>query len=519
MNVEKRNVPKSVTRRRLVQNALASGMTLATPMMPPAVASTTAQESPALLGEIVVDLLSDPGTLDPALTYAFDGWSIVHSLYDAPIQFGPNGEIQPLAAESFTQLDPTTFEIRLRQGLLFHDGKPVTSAAVTRAVRHLQASRPPVSDLFSVVSAVEEVDATTARLRCAEPCAWLPAQIAVWMLLLPKQFDAASLTESSVGSGPYKLDAYEPGNEVHLIRNEAYTWPSPKGLPLAERIRFRFVPEAATRLSDLLSGGASIIASMPFEQRRAIDDGGARSIDAPTVGAAWVRIATDTPPFDDARVRQALNHAVDVQAIIDGLLSGQGTRLASFYPDERALGFDPSRQPFSFDQERARQLLSDAGHGDGLSTVMDIATTERQDIAEAIAAMLGDVGITVELRPAEQATFNEQWSDPAAAPLRFATWRPLYDPHTLLSLVVSSSGFLSRYSNPRADELIQSAAAEPDRTGRNALYQQLGQTLMDEPAAIYLWNLSSLYGVAESVDGWSPRGDEYVIPTRGYGQA
>ncbi len=501
------------SRRRFVQaplaGAIAAGALRAN--------SLAAQSGGALLPEVVIDLPSDPRTLDPALTYSFGGWSIVHSLYDAPIQFGPNGELQPLAAESFTQIDPVTFEFRLRPGLSFHDGSPVSSAAVTRGVRHAQASQPPVSDLFAGISAVEEVNELTVRLRCSEPCAWLPAQLAVWLLLLPDGADATTLTEAPVGSGPYRFEAYEAGRQITLVRNDAYTWPSPKGTPLAERVVFRFVPEPATRVADLLSGTASLIASVPAEQRQAIE-GGASSVEGPTVGSAWIRIATDVPPFDGPRVRQALNYAVDVQAVVEALLGGQGTRLASLFPDERALGFDPTLQPFPFDPDRARQLLAAAGVEEGLEVTLELATTERQDVVEAVAAMLGDVGVVASVQASEGATFNERWADPNAPALRFATWRPLYDPHTLLSLVFASDGFLSRHRNSRVDQLISAAAAEVDRARRDALYQELGRVLVEEPAAIYLWNLSSLYGVREGLEGWTPRGDEYIIPTQGYGQ-
>ena len=520
MNAKIDVVSNALSRRRLIQAPLAGGLAFALGggwLAPRGLAS--AQEGAEFAPEIVIDLPSDPRTLDPALTYAFGGWSIVHSIYDAPIQFGPDGEVQPLAAETFSQVDPSTFELRLRRGLLFHDGSPVTSAAVTRGVQHMKESQSQVADLFAVVTAVEEIDELAVRIRCSEASAWLPAQMAVWLPLLPEGSTAETMTTAPVGSGPYRFEAYRSGSEISLVRNEDYTWPSPKGAPLADRVVFRFVPEPATRVADLLSGAASIIAAVPSEQRDAIDSGGAQSVDAATLGSAWIRIGTDVPPFDDPRVRQALNYAVDAQAIVDALLGGQGNRLASLFPDERALGFDPALQPFAFDPDRARHLLSEAGVDDGFEAVLEFATTERQDVMEAIAAMLGEVGIGVTVRASDDATFNEQWADPAAPPLRFATWRPLYDPHTLLSLVFASEGFLSRHSNPRADELIRGAAAEADRAQRHARYQELGRVLADEPAAIYLWNLSSLYGVATSVADWSPRGDEYIIPTRGYGQS
>ena len=105
--------------------------------------------------------------------------------------------------------------------------------------------------------------------------------------------------------------------------------------------------------------------------------------------------------------------------------------------------------------------------------------------------------------------------DPEAPPLRYASWRPMYDPNTFLTLVIASDGFLSRYSNADADDLIARAGAEPDVDARNALYQELGRLLQDDPAAIYLWNAVTRYGIHDRLAGWQPRGDDYILLTEG----
>ena len=96
--------------------------------------------------------------------------------------------------------------------------------------------------------------------------------------------------------------------------------------------------------------------------------------------------------------------------------------------------------------------------------------------------------------------------------MRYLTWRPLYDPYTLLSLVVSNTGFLSRYDNPDAQALIDAGAVEPDPEVRDGIYQQLGRVLHDAPAAIYLWSLTSFYGVGRDAPAWTPRPDDWILP-------
>ncbi len=470
-----------------------------------------AQTPVALPNQLVVDLDGEVDVFDPALTYTTRGWSIVHSIYDALVDFASDGSVVPLAAESFTTADAVTFDVTLREGMTFHDGSPVTTAAITRSIEHMRASESQVADTISVVDRVEEIDELTARIVCSEPAAWLPSQLAVWQVLLPEGATPESVQSAPIGSGPYRWGSFEPGSQVTLLRNDAYTWDSPKGQAVADELVYRFVAESSTRVADLATGQADLIARIPQEQAAGISSDSGTVEVAHILATAFVRIATDVEPFDDPRVRQALNHAVDVQTIASALESEDSKRLASFYPDERALGFDPDLEPFTYDRDKARSLLADAGYPDGFDTSIEVSGQASAIYAEAIAAQLGEVGVNTRVVVAEAGTFNSGWGDAEAPPLRYASWRPMYDPNTFLSLVVQSDGYLSRYSNADVDRLIAEAASEPDRTARDELYQELGRTLKDDPAAIYLWSPVTRYGVSPELERWVPRGDDYIL--------
>lgn len=479
-----------------------------------------AQESPVaspvatdLPPELVIDLNGPPDNLDPALAYSVRDWSIVHSVYDAIIDFAEDGTLVPLAAEEFSTDDAMTFRVKLRHGMTFHDGSPVTSAAITRAVDHLQATDSQITDLFRGITEVREIDDLTAEIITEEPSAWLPAQMAVWLVLFPESATPESLAADPVGSGPYIFESQDAGNSVTLRRNPDYTWGSPKGVPIAEHVTFRFVPESATRVADLTTGTAQIVSAIPVDQLQAIESAGHTVVTTPILGTTFVRIATDVAPFDDARVRQALNYGVDVQAIADAIVGPDARRLASFFPDPRGLGFDESLAPFAYDPDRARELLAEAGLADGFDAGIEVVASSRTDVVEAIVAQLMDVGIRLKIVTTELAAFNQGWPNPDAPALRYASWRPLYDPHSFLSLVIDSDGFLSRFSNAEVDDLIRSAATEPGADARQKLYQQLGALLQEEPAAIYLWNATANYGIADTFLNWTPRGDQYIVPT------
>jgi peptide/nickel transport system substrate-binding protein len=504
---------RSVSRRSFLGIASAAGMTVATRGLS---FSALAQAEPGQIDELVIDLSSEVLTLDPALVYDIDGWSIVHSVYDSLVQYTPSGELQLVLAKSLTQVDPTSWEIELLPDLTFHNGEPLTSSAITYTISHLVDDKvaSDVGGNFKVITGVEEVDELTARLHLSQPAPWLPSMMAPWLVPIPALYALDNdFAASPVGTGPYKFVEWEQGDHITLEANWDYFASSPKGQPIAGTVTYRFVPEPSTRVADLLSGSAGIIRTIP-DQAQPVENGGATLSTEPVSGAAFVRVATDVEPFSEPRVRQALNHAVDVDAIVQALLLGNGKRLASLFV-EGGLGYDPKLAPFAFDPEKAKSLLAEAGLADGFATQLEHTTDANPDLIAAIAGQLADVGIEVELQPRDTAAFNQTWKDSNAAPLRFVTWRPLFDPYTLLSLVVSNQGFLSRYSSDAAQALIDAAAVEPDPAKRAETYQQLAQVLQDDPAAIYLYNLTALYGTAADVPEWTRRPDDYIIATKG----
>jgi peptide/nickel transport system substrate-binding protein len=229
-----------------------------------------------------------------------------------------------------------------------------------------------------------------------------------------------------------------------------------------------------------------------------------------------VRVQNNIDPFSDPQVRMAMNFAVDVQSIVDALAGGNGVPLANLFVPS-TIGYDPNLSAYAYDIDQAKSLLAAAGFADGFSTSMDVSATERLDIAQAVAAQLGDAGIDVEVAQKELAVFNapEQWPGeaPDSAAVRLISWRPLFDPYTLLSLMFSNTGFLSRFDDPTIQDLIDAFSTETDPEKRLSIGRELGKEMHDNPAAVYLYDLTAIYGVAEGTPPWSPRADEYVIAT------
>jgi peptide/nickel transport system substrate-binding protein len=466
---------------------------------------------------LTIDLTGSPDYWDPALTRSTRDWSILHSIFDSIVHLSESGEIVPLAAESVTTIDELTLEVTLRKGLLFHDGTPVHADAIKRGIEWVQQSEGPATGNFSVISSVEVIDESTARIVTSTPAAWLLSQLAVWLVLFPDGMTTETFAAAPVGAGPYRFVSSSPGSDVVLERNPDYFANSPKGEPIAERVTYRFVPESVTRIADLATGQADLVQNVPIDQHQAVADAGAEIIETPVLGVAFLRIATDVAPFDDPRVCQALNYAIDVETIAQQLVSTEAHRLGSLFPDARGIGFDPDLAPFAYDPERARALLEEVGVGDGTSIDFQVVSGERDDMFDAISSQLEDVGFKVTPVTSDLATFNSQWQDKSAAPIRFVTWRPMFDPHTLLSLMYLSTGPLSRFNDPDVDAIILAAAEDTDPASRASRYRELGRLMQERPGAVYLWNLTSTFGAGKKAATWQPRADDYVIATGGNG--
>jgi peptide/nickel transport system substrate-binding protein len=320
-----------------------------------------------------------------------------------------------------------------------------------------------------------------------------------------------------VGTGPYRFVSSSPGSDVVLERNPDYFANSPKGEPIADQVTYRFVPESVTRIADLATGQADLVQNVPIDQHQAVIDAGAEIVETSVLGVAFLRIATDVAPFDDPRVCQALNHAIDVETIAQQLVSPEAHRLGSLFPDARGIGFDPDLAPFAYDPDRARTLLAEAGVKEGTAIEFQVVSGERDDMFVAISSQLEDIGFSVTPVTTDLATFNSQWQDKSAAPIRFVTWRPMFDPHTLLSLMYLSTGPLSRFNDPDADAIILAAAEDSDPASRSERYRELGRLMQERPGAVYLWNLTSTFGAGDKAVGWQPRADDYVIATGGNG--
>jgi len=494
----------------------------AKPTEPPKPASTTAPaiaakptEAPlikpavaALAGTLVIANQSDLESGHPYLNYQHNAESVIRHVFDNLVEATPDGQLVPGLAESYRIVDDKTIEFKLRRGVKFHNGEDFNADAVKFSVERMQdpETKSGVAAAYKSIEKVSVVDPYTVQFNLAQPDAGLLWALAYQLAALPPRYyqevGIQGFAQKPIGTGPYKFVEWVRGDHVTLEANENYWDGSPKGKPGVKTVIFRPITEDSTRVAALQSGQVQIARNIPSDLAPSLEtaETGTMAVAATTLPIIHLDAKNDGPT-KDPRVRQALNYAIDVETIMKDLRRTPGNRLAAPL-SQSTLGFDPSLKAYTYDPAKAKQLLAEAGFASGFETKMDYADLEPKQVVEGIQAYLGAVGVKAELVPYELGTFNQIWvsQQEKVAPLRFGTWGGKVDPNNL-ELFITCKGLLSRYCNPKVDDLWTQQKTTYDQAQRAKLIGELAKILHDDAAQVYLYPVVEFYGVSKKVKG------------------
>ena len=480
--------------------------------------------------EIRVGFTQDALSLDPAIPGNRDTETIIRNMYDGLLTRDPSMKVVPELAESWRQVDPITYEFKLRDGVRFHDGTPMTAEDVKFTFERVLQGKiggvtNPRKDLLGPMQRVEVVDPHTVRFVMAVPWPLLPAMLPFQEIVseafVRSHGDQALVTQED-GTGPFRLEEWHRGDSIVMARFPGYYGGSPDIPPVGparvDRVIYRIMPDDATRVTALLAGDVEIINALPVTAIRRVQASPETQVQ--TVNGTrsfFLSINNAKPPFNDLRVRQALNHAVDRKLIVAKLPNGLATPLnGPLSPD--AFAFDPNLPEYAYDPAKAKALLAEAGAGDPRLTIdTDGAGKE---IAEAIAAMLGRSGITAKVQVWETSVLVPIWRDPGKRmdrDLFFTSWgNASLDPSDILMPTLRSGGRgnTAGYSNPQVDKLLDAADFETDTDKRRALYLRVQTIVHADAPWVFLWLPRDVYGVSKRVHGFKPQADGKINLSR-----
>lgn len=477
--------------------------------------------------ELRVGFTVDAMTLDPANHRNRETQTIIRNMYDGVLTRDSKMNILPELAESWTQIDPQTYEFKIRQGVTFHDGTPMTVEDIKFTFERLTVENAmggqtsPRKSLLGPLDTIEIVDDQTVRMNLSAPWPILPAMLP-FQEIVSKDFvervGSEGMATQVNGTGPFKLAQWRTGDSVVMERFEDYYGGSPDipeaGKACVERVIFRIIPENASRVAALLSGDVHIVNELPAHAMKQVEANADTDVKLVN-GTRTFFIALDNggKPFDDPRVRRAANHALDKQLVIDRILEGTATPLNGVMSPD-AFAFNADLTEYSYDPEKARALLAEAGYPDGVEVTLEVEGA-LQNQAEAIAAVMIRGGFKVNLQVGESTTLRQRWIgvEQREGDMWLTSWgNGSLDPVDIMepTLKTGGRGNSAGYSNARVDELIDLAEVEVDAVQREAYYKE-AQALVNEDAPwVFLWLPQDIYGVSKRVTNWSPSPDSRI---------
>lgn len=443
----------------------------------------------------------------------------VGSLIVEPLFWVPpdSDEAQPILAEGYELVDDKTVRISLRKNIKFTNGEPFNADAVVHSFDiFTDIKTTPAYGRYSVViDRAEKVDDYTVMLHLKQRYPALNLVLSQVFIVPPGYWQEVGgpdgFGSKPIGTGPFQLADWVRDSELVMEANPDYWGEAPEGI---ERIVLRPIPDDMVRASALMAGEFDIATNVPIAASAQIS--GQSSLEVMSIPSYRIftvslsNLPGQESPLHDVRVRQAINYAVDKEGIIKGLFQGQARSLNGQLLRKEQVGFNPEIGDYPYDPEKAKALLAEAGYPDGFDITFKFPTgryAQDREVAEAVAGMLGAVGVRTQMVSLEPGEFLRQLSGRELQPMGYVGLAPADDPDLQLSQYRSDWRY-SYVNNPELDALIDAGGSELDRAKRDEIYRKTMRIIHDQAHVLFLYQGVDLYGVSERVDGFAPRGDQ-----------
>ena len=491
--------------------ALGCALLLTIGLMPVAAHAQTKEDT------LVYALQSDIDTWDPPGSVLREAIILGYHVFDhLAVRDLKTRKVIPNLAISWKTIDDTTWEVKLRQGVKFHDGTPFTSKDVKATFDRVLD---PVKKMIArgnhaKIKTVEIVDDYTVRFKTDGPYPLFVERMTAQVMESEKVIREKGdewMQEHPVGTGPYKLVKWSRKQEHLLVRNDDYWGPK----PYYKYVRIRIIPEQATQIAELISGGVDVIKAVPPDQMDVINkSGAARTATSPILRTAFLQLdqaARSGPnPFTDRRVRQAANLAVDQDAVIKHVLNGLGDRVATAV-NPMAFGWDPNLKPYKQDLDRAKKLLAEAGYPNGVDVLFHEGppTVEPaiQQTNDAIVADMTKVGFRVKRNYiGDNTVVVARAKEGKLGPMFNWSWGyySVFDADAILYDIFKCGEFYAYYCNKELDDLIISGRSSLDQKKRAEIYVKAQKVLFDDAAYLFKWGLRGVWGVSNRIEYSAP---------------
>ena len=445
---------------------------------------------------------ASPTNLDPRIGADAYSEHIDGLIFSSLVAHDAEMKVIPDLATSWDTPDLLTYIFHLRSGVKFHNGQSLTSADVKFTFDSVLtgAVTSPKRSSFKMVDSIEAPDDNTIIFHLHEPYASF-----LWSLTRPAigivpRGSGADVAQKPIGSGPFRFVSMTTDEEINLARNADYFG----GAPHFENLRVRIVPDMTTRALELRKGSAdATINSLTPDMAATLGkERGLVADQQPGTPLAYIAFNFTDPALAKREVRQALAYATDRKTIIQYLLRGQARPAASLLPPS-SWAYDANTPQYDFDPGRAEQLLDAAGYprgADGVRLHLALKTSTDESVrlmSEALADQWKRVGVALELRPLEFATFYTDITR-GSFQMYALRWVGANNDPDIFEFVFSSKKMppaganRGRYSNPQLDVLLQEEHVEMDQEKRKALLMQVQKIVAEDEPYINLWYVDNV---------------------------
>ena len=456
-------------------------------------------------------IFAHPGpirTLDAPVTWFISTHWLANLLYDCLIWRTVDGSgYVGQAAESWENVDDTTWRFNLRPGNTFHNGEPLDAAAVKWNIDRVRTREDfMVQPQWVDVAEVIVVDETTVDIKTVGPTPYFEFIVSFnGCELLPpgyvEEVGDVAFSRAPIGSGPYVLSEFTESDRYVFEAWDDY-W---GGRPAYDKIVWKIIPSPAERVQLLRTGVIDLAVGLGTEEFNALDGSeGVKVVRAPSKNMAYVGMNNSIAPFDDVAVRQAVSYGVDYDDILENVYKGDARRLHGAIPNGSAVSLG-AEVGYTQDTAKAQEILASSSYDGGTVTLsIDSAKAEHQLIAVRVQSALREIGMDVEIETLQSPVFAERKVGKQLQMFVDELLAWIDDPNYQLSLTLESGVFgnYADYSNARVDEIITDGWAEQDPAARRAIFEEAQRLISEDAPWVFLAQPDFKFAMREDVDGF-----------------